>query len=322
MFEFRPARLESTNVLVAFAGPSGCGKTYSALRTARGLVGDKGKVAFIDTEARRALHYANEFTFDHLEFGPPYRPERFIEAVKAAEAAKYGAIVIDSMSHEYDGIGGIKEWAEELEMGGMKSPGNWRDPKAAHRKLINELLQCRAHLIFCLRADEKIRIERKDGKTVIVPLGWVPICEKRFMFEMTASFTMLPENPGVPVPIKLQGQHAAGFPPGQQVSEASGQFLAGWANSGIKPAANENKSRTIPLVVFDDRFEVATAGDWLTQFSAAYARVQGKDAQTVWDTNSDIFHKILNTAKARNDNLMVERCDAIGRNVMARLSGG
>jgi hypothetical protein len=79
---------------------------------------------------------------------------------------------------------------------------------------MNALLQCRASIIFCLRADEKIRIARENGKTVVEPLGWMPICEKRFMFEMTASFTLTPDKPGIPhfdLPHKLQRQHRGMF---------------------------------------------------------------------------------------------------------------
>jgi len=66
-----------------------------------------------------------------------------------------------------------------------------------------------------LRADEKIEILRENGKTVVRPLGWMPICEKRFMFEMTASFTLTPDRPGIPhfdLPHKLQQQHRAILP--------------------------------------------------------------------------------------------------------------
>lgn len=234
-FTFRKAVREQTSVLIALAGASGSGKTFSALRLARGLVGPAGKIAFLDTEAGRAKHYADRFDFDHGDMTPPFRPDRFEAAVAAAEKAGYGAIVIDSFSHEYEGVGGLQEWADELEAGGTKSPGNWKVPKLAHRKMVNRLLQCRAHLIFCLRADEKIKIERVNGKTAVIPLGWVPITEKRFMYELTVSFTMRPDAPGVGVPIKLQDQHRPFFPDGEPITERSGEMLGAWARGGAAP---------------------------------------------------------------------------------------
>jgi hypothetical protein len=233
-FHFAPAKREQVSLLIALAGASGSGKTMSALRLAKGM-SPGGKIAFIDTEARRGLHYAEEFDFLHSDMRPPFRPAAFIEGIKAAEASGAEVVIIDSFSHEYDGQGGIMDWADELEAGGTKSPGNWKVPKGAHKKLMNQLLQCRASIIFCLRADEKIRIARENGKTVVEPLGWMPICEKRFMFEMTASFTLTPDRPGIPhfdLPHKLQRQHRAMFTDSAPISEDSGRALATWARGG------------------------------------------------------------------------------------------
>lgn len=230
-FTFAPAVRTQVSLLIALAGASGSGKTFSALRLARGMAPD-GKIAFIDTEARRGLHYADQFKFIHADMRPPFRPARFVDAIRAAEEAGADVVVIDSFSMEYDGEGGILDWADELAASGTKSPGNWKEPKLAHKKLMNALLQCRASIIFCLRADEKIEIVREDGKTKVRPLGWQPICEKRFMYEMTASFTLTPDRPGIPhfdLPHKLQSQHRGMFTDKEPISEAAGKALAEWS---------------------------------------------------------------------------------------------
>jgi hypothetical protein len=233
-FVFAPAKRENVSVLIALAGASGSGKTFSALRLAQGL-SPNGKIAFIDTEARRGLHYAEEFKFVHADMRPPFTPARFIEAIRAAEATGAEVVLIDSFSMEYDGEGGIIDWADRLASEGMKSPGNWKEPKLAHKKMMNALLQCQASVIFCLRADEKIEILRENGKTVVRPLGWMPICEKRFLYEMTASFTLTPDRPGIPhfdLPHKLQRQHRGMFTDTKPIDEESGLALATWARGG------------------------------------------------------------------------------------------
>lgn len=246
-FTFRPAAREDVGLLIALAGASGSGKTFSALRLATGLANGK-PIAFIDTEARRGLHYADRFAFMHADMTPPFRPERFVEAIQAAEKAGAGVVIIDSMSHEYEGVGGIMEWADELAERGVKSPGNWKEPKLAHRRMMQALLQARSHLIFCLRADEKIEIVREGGRTQVRPLGWMPICEKRFMFEMTASFTLTPDAPGrirYDLPHKCQEQHRGMFADGGQVTEDAGAALAAWARGegGQAAAAREVMQR-------------------------------------------------------------------------------
>jgi hypothetical protein len=240
-FQFAPAKREQVSLLIALAGASGSGKTFSALRLAKGMA-PAGKIAFIDTEARRGLHYAEQFDFLHSDMRPPFAPVRFIEGIQAAEAAGAEVVIIDSFSHEYDGVGGIMDWADRLASDGVKSPGNWKEPKSAHKKLMNALLQCRASIIFCLRADEKIEILRENNKTVVRPLGWMPICEKRFMFEMTASFTLTPDRPGVPhfdLPHKLQQQHRAFFTDKAPISEDSGRALAAWARGDAEVSPPE-----------------------------------------------------------------------------------
>ena len=241
MIAFTPAKRENVSLLIALAGPSGSGKTFSALRLAYGI-SPAGKVAFIDTEARRGLHYADRFKFLHYDMRPPFGPPRFIEAITAAEEAGVEVVIIDSLSHENDGEGGLIDMADAIERGGTKSPGNWRVPKMEHKKLVNKILQTRISIIFCLRADEKIRIEKQeiDGrmKTVVVPLGWTPICEKRFMYEQTASFTLTADRPGRPnygLPHKVQDQHRAFFPDGELIGEDAGRQLSAWAR-GDAPA--------------------------------------------------------------------------------------
>ena len=118
-FEFKPAVRENVSLLIALAGPSGSGKTMSALRMAKGI-SPAGKIAFLDTEARRALHYADDFTFMHADMRPPFKPANFVEGIHAAEKSGAEVIIIDSFSHEYDGEGGILDWAAEIEAGGTK----------------------------------------------------------------------------------------------------------------------------------------------------------------------------------------------------------
>lgn len=244
-FEFRPAVRENVGLLIGLAGGTGCGKTKSAMELAAGISGDR-PFAVIDTEARRALHYADEYKFDHLELKPPFSPDRYAEAIKAADEKSYAAIVVDSASHEHAGEGGLLDWHErELQrMAGEDwkkrescTMAAWIKPKAAHKTMVNRLLQVRAHLILCFRAEEKVEMKRgEDGKMKIVPKqtrsgkdGWVPICEKNLPFEMTCSFLMTDVRPGFPLPIKLQEQHRALFPLDRPINRESGRALANWA---------------------------------------------------------------------------------------------
>nr|WP_245214381.1 AAA family ATPase [Pararoseomonas indoligenes] len=225
--------------MFGIAGASGSGKTFSALMLAKGIANGTGKIAVIDTEAGRALHYAPKpgekgdgirtFDFLHIDFPPPFTPERYIEAIRAAEGAGATVIVIDSMSHEWDGEGGCADMAD--------ADPSWKTPKKRHKRMMARLIQTRTHLIFCLRAQEKVKFVKnpKTGKNDIVPMGFMPICEKSFMFELSGSMTMHPESPGQPrydLPHKLNDDLRGIFAEGDRVGPDAGKRLRLWAESG------------------------------------------------------------------------------------------
>jgi hypothetical protein len=229
-FTFKDPDEGDNHLLIAISSASGGGKTWSAMELATGICGDE-PFAVIDTEAGRAKHYRSKFNFKHLDMAPPFTPERYLQAVKTAEAEGFKACVIDSASHEYDGQGGLFD-IHDASSG--QGPGKWKDAKNRHKKMMNGFLQTRMDLIFCLRADEKIDMSKKDdrGKVIITSQGWIPIQEKRFMYEMTLSLTMTPDAPGVvnmQLPHKIQDQHRMGFNPGEHVTADAGKMLAAWA---------------------------------------------------------------------------------------------
>lgn len=324
-FEFKPAIRENVSLLIGIAGASGSGKTFSALSLATGLAGTSGKIAGIDTEAGRMLHYADRFRFDHGDLRPPFSPERYIEAIQAADAAGYSAIVIDSLSHEWESDGGLQDmhdaildvqverarknhsgnWAfDEDKTRERLSVGAWKEPKSRHKKFVTKLLQCRAHLIMCMRADEKMRIEKvKDErgreKTVIVQAKdlppedrWSPICERRFPYELTLSVVLTPQNPGFPVPIKLQQQHRNAIRPDQQIGEQAGRMLADWARGGSPVARSAPEAVVSPPAATAANSDDARYQELFEEGSArAAAGVQAYAAW--WSDRSDDDKRII-----------------------------
>jgi len=252
-YTIRPAVRSNVTLLIGLAGASGSGKTYSALRLASGMAQGK-RFIVIDTENGRASHYADQFEFDVLELHEPFAPAAYAAAIKQADEAGYPVIVIDSASHEYAGSGGVLDMQEaEFERMGYRDSAkvaSWIKPKGEHKKMMQRLLQTRAHMILCLRAEAKIEIVQvvEDGKkkTKIVPKqslvgldGWIPVTEKTVPFELTVSLMLTPDKPGIPQPIKLQQQHKALFPLDKEITEESGRLIAEWASGGAAPAAPE-----------------------------------------------------------------------------------
>lgn len=301
-FTFSPAVRDRVSLLISIAGVSGAGKTLSALLLARGLAGgDDSKIAVIDTEAGRARHYAPApgqepgpftFGFNYAELRPPFTPERYIEIIKAADDAGHSVIMVDSTSHIWDGEGGVQEMhdnllGEQVEAARKSHRGNWefdedkarerlsigawKTPKAEHKRFVSRLLQTRAHLILCLRADEKMRMEKVTddngrSRTVITQAKdlppaerWVPICEKRLPYEMTLSFLLTPDRPGFPIPLKLQEQHRFAIPLDKPLGEATGRALASWAGGSTTQSKSAVDNSAHADVVGEDILDAARA---------------------------------------------------------------
>lgn len=300
-YTFRPAIKEEVGLIIGLIGPSGSGKTYSAMRLASGIVGEGKRFAVIDTESRRALHYADRFQFDHLELHPPFRPETYTGAIKAADEAGYGAIVVDSCSHEWAGEGGILDWQEEelTRMAGddyrkreAVKMASWIKPKQSHKQMVQRFLQVKSNLILCFRAEEKVKIQKdENNKTVIVPVGFQPICSKELPYELTVSFLLLPEKPGFPQPLKLQEQHKAIFPLNREINEVSGKAISDWAKGGAKKQSeNETPLDTMKTEManwFDKRYG-SEAGEEFKKFT------NGASSNPLTMKNEDNIKKAYN----------------------------
>jgi len=122
MISFRPAIKSSAKLLVGLYSESGCGKTLSSLLLARGFVGANGKIGMIETESGRGEAYADTLPggYSVLSLREDFSPAAYGEAISIAEKSGFGALVIDSASHEWDGIGGVLDMAAKNEEAGKK----------------------------------------------------------------------------------------------------------------------------------------------------------------------------------------------------------
>lgn len=253
-FNDNPATRTATPILVGIIGPSGTGKTYSSLRLATGIQRvSGGDVYVIDTESRRSLHYADTFKFRHVEFGSPFSPLDYLSAIEHCVSKGAKTIVVDSMSHEHEGPGGVLEMHEaEMNRLGRGDPAKaermkmfaWAKPKSERRRLINTLLQMNCNFIFCFRAKEKLKV--LPGREP-VNLGFQPIAGEEFVYEMTMKCLLLPGANGFPswdseiqgekAMIKLPEQFRQMFSRGPQLSEDVGAELANWAAGSSQKAS-------------------------------------------------------------------------------------
>jgi hypothetical protein len=249
ILDIRPVVMGGGNAIIAVAGVTGSGKTYTALQIARGMVSKPSEIGFLDTENKRGSYYANKLDgqFMIADLYPPFSPSRYAQAIKEFQDAGIKTLIIDSISHEWEGEGGCDDIAA-MKMG-ESGMDNWIGAKREHKRFMNKALQCNMNLIFCIRAREKT--DFKNPKKP-VSLGLQPVCEKNFMFEMTAS--VLVENEGktqkfIKMPYFLKEAFGTGE---GYITQATGKKIIEWVNTGEKedPALTKIKSEMLMACEF------------------------------------------------------------------------
>lgn len=270
-FTHSKAVLSQVPLAIGLIGPSGSGKTYSALRLATGIqVVSGGEIFVIDTEAKRSLHYAKDFNFQFIDFRAPFCPLRYLAAIEYA--TKHGAkiVIVDSMSHEHIGPGGVLEQhAQEVErLGKLWRSGSdaaqfaaWSAPKAKRDRLMNTVTQLGVTAIYCFRAKEKVKPAKRgevvDGKQLekaaLIDLGLMPIGGDELIFEMGCNLFLDAGCDGKPIThsddvgtkriIKIPKQFRGLIKSSEPLSEATGEAMARWAagDAPQSPRANAPK---------------------------------------------------------------------------------
>ena len=313
-FTHRLATRDKTPFLVGLVGSSSSGKTYSALRLAAGFQRvNPGPIFVIDTEAGRALQYADKFAFHHVPFGAPFSPSDYLDVIKYCIDNGATNIVIDSMSHEHEGPGGLLAMhaEEHKRMGGKQATSGfaWTKPKQEHRLLINTILQFSCNFVFCFRARQKLDWNKKDanGKRMDPePLGFMPIGDETWMYEFTMQALLLPGARGVPTwdskmpgekehVIKLPEFFKGTFAESPQLTEDIGEAMAKWAAGD---SAVEKKSAAQLIAEFAACSEPSEFRRLGEVTKASWSALPKEDRPRVKAASEQCAKKIEDAAKA------------------------
>ncbi len=250
MSNFQKAIRKQARLRIALIGPSGSGKTYSALTIAGGM---GGKIALLDTEARRSEYYADKFNFDVMHLEPPFSPERYIEAIDAAVAAGYDTLIIDSASHEWIGKGGCLEIVDNLKRTQANSYTLWGQVTPRHNAFIDKIVTANIHIILCLRGKDEYILETNErGKQAPKKVGMGAQMRDGLEYECTLALMLdisdhaacvMKDNTGV-----FEGNVRV-------ITAADGCKLMLWANSGAidnRPVAPAKYANTTGFNIGDE----------------------------------------------------------------------
>jgi len=258
MLSIRSARREGARLIFGFIGISGGGKTYSAIQLAYGLAGyNAAKVGVLDSENRRAglmadiLERSSRPTKERFmlaDLMAPFSPGRYAEAILEFQQAGVEVLVIDSVSHEWAGIGGCDDIANAPNRDGSDPKvARWNKAKREHKRFMSALLQSDCHIVACVRAQEKVKLGKDDkGKTIFIPIGLQPVQEKAFAFELTASVMVHDQGKRYDV-LKCPDDLLPHFPGDRYITADTGYAMRQWVDGGgeVDPKIESWKNRLL-----------------------------------------------------------------------------
>ncbi len=224
--QLRKATRKKAKIRLGLSAVSGGGKTYSALLVARGICGDWSKIAIIDSENSSADLYAHLGDFNVLPITAPFSPEKYIEAIHTCEKAGMEVIIVDSITHEWDGKGGCLEIVESL--GGKYQ--DWAKVTPRHQAFIDAIIQSPCHMITTVRRKQDYEmIKDNNGKVKVEKGGLREITREGFEYELTIN-------------LELDTRHNATASkdrtglfmgkPAFMPSEKTGELIAQWCEQG------------------------------------------------------------------------------------------
>jgi hypothetical protein len=180
---FQRATKTQAKLRMALDGPAGSGKTFTGLIAATALR-NGGKIAVIDTEHGSASKYADMFDFDVLQL-TNFHPQHYIDGIRAAEEAGYSVILVDSLSHAWEGEGGVLELHDQATARepGRNSYTSWRLVTPLHHNLVEAMLACKCHLLVTMRSKMEYILIEENGKQKPQKVGMAPIQRQGMEYE-------------------------------------------------------------------------------------------------------------------------------------------
>ncbi len=242
---FKNARNYERKLRMALIGPPKSGKSYTALTIACALAGENGKVGVIDTENASAAKYAELFPPFEVSELERYHPDDYLAEIREAERQGFDVLIIDSLSHAWNGPGGLLEYKDQV----AKKPGQnsytaWSEATPKHTKLMYAITHAKMHVIVTMRTKVDYVLEPDErGKIKPVKVGLAPIQRDETEYEfdimgvMDKTHTMSIDGSRCPA---LDNEVIAR--PDGQVAETLKAWLAG-EPAPIRPATDEQLAR-------------------------------------------------------------------------------
>lgn len=239
---FQKAVKREAKLRMSLSGPAGAGKTWTALTLATRMANGE-QFAVLDTERGSASKYADDFSFDVMELDN-FDPRNYVKAIHEAEEAGYSVLVIDSLTHAWNGTGGLLDIVEAIAR--RKYSGNtfaaWKDATPLQNALIDAITASKLHIIVTMRSKQEYASGKNEttGKAEIKKLGMAPIQRDGMEYEFDIAADMDIDNNMIIQKSrcsKLSGQMFS--KPDGKVADILKEWLRGAPVENVTPAQPE-----------------------------------------------------------------------------------
>jgi len=283
---------------MCICGTSKTGKTYKSLAIGSSMIATlqaakccegNGRIALLDTEHESAAKYADMFEFDHDKL-ESFKAELFIDKIGEAARAGYSLLIVDSITHEWAGRGGILEYQDVLASTvGYNKYTAWNRASPKHNAFLDAIIRYPFHVICTCRA--KIDYALSDGEVHKLGLGPIQRDTTEYEFDVFAWTDSR-------YALKIGGSRCRYLTDRvftREETEEVGVVLGNWIAGAINlDEIPENPS--IPLEIISELKEMGrtlkfSAAKWLEILSglgvSSFARLQPEDATRLKTQLSD-----------------------------------
>lgn len=253
MATLKRAQRKRVKLKIGMAGGPGSGKSLSSILLAYGVVKKEnpdmdeddvwGSIAVVDTENHSAELYAdrniagqNIGEFCTVPIEPPFTSDKYLEAIELCKENDIKVVIVDSLTHLWDGEGGAKDKQANIAKRTGNSFTSWREPKAEFKRVVDKILQTDMHFIVTMRSKVEYAQEVVNGKTVVRKVGMNPIVADGTDYEFSIVFDLDADH------VAMASKDRTGMFDGQyfKITRDVGCKLVDWLTSA-KPAREPEK---------------------------------------------------------------------------------
>ncbi|NBW21123.1 MAG: AAA family ATPase, partial [Caulobacteraceae bacterium] len=224
----------------------------------------------IDTEEGSSDLYDTLHDFDVIDLKPPFTPERYIEAITAAEQAGYEVIIVDSVTHCWSGKGGCLELVDDIAKAQFRG-NTWSAFSVITprwRAFVDAILRSSAHVICTGRSKTETAQVEDGGRKKVTKLGMKLEARDGLEYEFTCVLDLIHDGHFATVSKDRTGLFTGDPKP---ITVDTGKRLAAWL-AGAEPVAPPTPPKPAAAApVADDRPLVEVIAE-----SIAEAKSNGK----------------------------------------------